>query len=340
MHANSLHIIRTLTLFVTFQMFTSPLLAATILDVTKLSYPLMATPKFDGIRVLTLPPVDKTYSCRAVTRKWKPIPNDHVRRWMELNLCPGLDGEAMVPGEFHDVSSGIMKKEGKPDFTLNFFDLVGDNLDEPYYQRAIHLSNFYSGFDLHVGVVTPKRIDSLAQLENYEEHCLTVGFEGVMLRRQLSPYKCGRSTLREAFLLKLKRVDQSEAYVIASFEEEANNNPLERDAFGNAKRSTHKANKAGKGRLGGFICKPEEKGPLDLDDVEWVHKNVRNLKAAVQKHPYFFSVGSGFNDLQRKEWWPNQFSGNRLTYAHQLLGAKKGGKPRFPRFKGFRHADD
>lgn len=322
-------------------MFTSPLLAATIRDVTKLQFPLIATPKLDGIRCLTIPTEEKGKLCKAVTRKWKPIPNDRTRNWIETLLRPGWDGELMVEGGFNDVSSAIMKKSGDPRFFYHVFDFVGNkDLSQPYYERIL---NVFANAKEKEPIVKAVPISIMYRLEDllkYEEQCLAEGYEGVMLRSQLSSYKCGRSTLNERKLLKLKRVDQSEAYVVCAFEEMANNNPLEQDAFGYAKRSTHAANKVGKERLGGFICKPEHLGPITLEDTHWAGQNRKDLRTATQKHPHFFSVGSGFNDLQRKEWWATPMQGFRITYAHQLLGAKSEGKPRFPRFKGFRPQDD
>ena len=53
-----------------------------------------------------------------------------------------------------------------------------------------------------------------------------------------------------------------------------------------------------------------------------------------------FSVGSGFTDAQRLDFWRNAESliGKVIKYKSFTVGVKD--KPRFPIFLGFRHKDD
>ena len=100
-------------------------------------------------------------------------------------------------------------------------------------------------------------IRDAAQLAAYEEKCLAEGYEGVMIRTPDSPYKCGRSTEREGWLLKIKRFEDDEAVVLETYEGLSNLNPAERDAFGRTKRSSCKENKVGRGELGGFVVQSD-----------------------------------------------------------------------------------
>jgi DNA ligase-1 len=75
-----------------------------------------------------------------------------------------------------------------------------------------------------------------------EEDFLSHGYEGVMLRDPNGPYKHGRSTLREGFLMKLKQFTDGEAVVVRLEEGHHNQNELERDELGRAKRSRHQEN--------------------------------------------------------------------------------------------------
>jgi len=50
-----------------------PMLAVAIKDLDDLDYPLYVSPKLDGIRCLIHPELG------PVSRKFKPIPNDHIR---------------------------------------------------------------------------------------------------------------------------------------------------------------------------------------------------------------------------------------------------------------------
>ena len=105
----------------------------------------------------------------------------------------------------------------------------------------------------HVEKILPVEIRDAAQLAAYEEDCLAEGYEGVMIRTPDSPYKCGRSTEREGWLLKIKRFEDAEAVVLETYEGMSNHNEAQRDAFGRTKRSSAQAGKVGRGELGGFV---------------------------------------------------------------------------------------
>jgi DNA ligase-1 len=126
----------------------------------------------------------------------------------------------------------------------------------------------------------------------------------------MSPYKCGRSTLREGWLLKLKRFIDEEAEVVGFEEEMQNNNEKTRDAFGLSERSSHQDNKTGKERLGSFVV-----------------KNPRGE----------FKVGTGFTASQRQSFWERRDSliGKVVTVKFFPIGIKD--LPRHPVFKGFRN---
>ena len=80
-----------------------------------IAYPVLASPKLDGIRCLAGNGV-------AFSRSMKRIPNDYVQQvFRELELH-GLDGELMLDGDFNNVQSGIMSVHGRPKFYFNVFD--------------------------------------------------------------------------------------------------------------------------------------------------------------------------------------------------------------------------
>src|SRR5688572_14503491 len=113
-----------------------PMLAATIKDIKELTFPLLASPKLDGIRCVIL-------NGKAVTRNLKPIPNDFIRNFLESHPeLDGLDGELMLndppapkkieieEGEggldFNHVQSAVMSSDGEPDFYYAVFDYHND----------------------------------------------------------------------------------------------------------------------------------------------------------------------------------------------------------------------
>jgi len=278
-------------------------------DLSKLRYPVAVTPKIDGIRCLIVDGV-------AVSRSWKPIRNRHVQALLE-GLPDGLDGElVVVGGTFQDTTSGIMSEWGTPTFTYQVFDWAGwakHDLREGYLKRVLLLSALYTG-RWPVEKVLPQIVASEADLEDAERMYLSYGHEGIMIRDPDGPYKEGRSTTREGYLLKLKRFVDTEAVVIGFEELLLNQNEATRNAFGHTTRSADQAGLVRGSTLGALL----------------VH------------HPTFgtFSVGTGFSAAQRGEIWHHQLKYlNRVAkIKYQEVGILE--KPRFPVFIGFRAPED
>lgn len=297
-------------------MITKPLLAATLENIFTLQFPLLATPKLDGIRCLNI-------DGKAVSRKFIDIPNHHIRNWIETHTEPGMDGEIVIPGAtFNETQSAVMTEEGTPDFMYCIFDYVKDDINKPYSDRCNDLCEWMRSWDektvrslVHISVLIPKLITSLEQLELYEMNAVLDGYEGVMLRKPNGAYKCGRSTLKECILLKWKRMETAEAIVIGFVEQMENQNEKTKDNLGNSKRSKKKEHMVPKGTLGTLLVRDVDTG-----------------------RP--FGVGTGFSDELRKEIWNNQalYIDKKITYQFQPHGTKD--KPRIPSFKGFRDERD
>ncbi len=112
---------------------TKPMLASKCQHPDALSFPVLATPKLDGIRCLKI-------NGRALTRSFKPVSNRFTRGWIEANLSDGLDGELIVRGTtFSETAGHIGRESGEPDFTFAVFDYVTDGVDVPYVCRMQEL---------------------------------------------------------------------------------------------------------------------------------------------------------------------------------------------------------
>ena len=286
-----------------------PMLAGKCEQMSSLRFPVLATPKLDGIRCLKI-------GGRALTRSFKPISNRFTREWIEANLPDGLDGELLVPGvSFSETAGHIGRHEGEPDFRFHVFDYVSEGVDVPYACRMQELARLPE-FE-RVQKVLPQEMRSLDQLAAYEERCIAEGYEGVMVRTPDSPYKCGRSTEREGWLLKIKRFEDAEAIVLDTYEGLTNNNPAEKDAFGRTKRSSSMENKVGRGELGGFV--------------------VRHAVTGVEFRLGYNHVLGG---IDRVVLWEQRdtLRGKLVKFMHQPSGAKEA--PRFPKFIGFRETWD
>ncbi len=292
-------------------MITKPMLASAIEDINQIKFPVYASPKLDGIRCLKV-------NEEIVSRTLKLIPNRYIRDKLK-NLPNGLDGELMLnrPASFQEITSSIMSRDGEPDFIYYVFDYVSSNVNKLFFQRYEELCNFKSLLPNMVKIVPQQLISSVKDLINYEEQCLLKGFEGIMVRNVSAPYKCGRSTLKEGYLLKLKRFDDSEALVIDMHEMMSNQNEKIKDNLGNSKRSLSKKGLVPAGMLGEFVVK-------DINN-DW------DLR---------LGTGEGLTQELRKEIWNNKdkYIGRFVKYKYQKVGMKE--LPRFPVWIGFRDEED
>jgi DNA ligase-1 len=289
------------------------MLSGTLDDIADAKFPLLATPKLDGIRCLII-------DGKALSRKFKAIPNHHIRQSLEASLDGlVLDGELMINGaNFNGVQSGVMSEDGTPNFEYWVFDYVTD-LSKPYHQRMTELGAL--SLPKFCKKVLPVVVNNVEELVQLETAWLAQGFEGVMLRSMKSPYKNGRSTLREHYLLKLKQFKDSEAKVIGFIEQLHNSNEAEVDELGHTKRSKAQDGMIPAGTLGKFVV-------VEVGDTPWKGKE------------FFVGTGEGLTAELRKEIWNNQdkYQDKLITYKYQPHGVKD--LPRLPIWRGFRDERD
>jgi DNA ligase-1 len=185
-----------------------------------------------------------------------------------------------------------------------------------YSERTWAIYNF-STYNKFNDVVFKMPIDCGKEKELFDWfiECETEDGEGICFRTPNSPYKQGRSTLKEQYLVKLTRMLQSEAIIIGMEEAMENINPRQYNAVGAMDRSSCKHNLVGKNTLGALI--------------------VRDIKTNQE-----FKIGTGFDDAHRIAIWKNQVSmiGKIVLYKHKPHGQKL--LPRCPSFKGFRKESD
>lgn len=282
-------------------------------DLDRIRYPVLASAKLDGIRCLIKDGV-------AYSRTLKPIRNYHVQRLLGRPEYEGFDGELIVgsptaKNAMQASTSGIMSYEGEPDFHFYVFDKWNRTCSFDDVQTQLALADNLPSF---IGGHVHRTLGNSRALEQYEEDCISEGYEGVIIRDPLAKYKFGRSTTREGWMLKLKRYAQSEAVIIGFEELMHNANSPELDERGYTKRSSAQNGKVPSGMLGAFIC-------LDA----------RNPAGKI------FNVGTGFTEADRIAFWHNRdaLKGKMITYSHfDLTGTKEA--PRHPVFISFRDRDD
>jgi DNA ligase-1 len=284
-----------------------PMLAAPVTDIELLQYPVLASPKLDGIRCVVIDGV-------AYSRSLKPIPNETVQKFFADGKYDGFDGELIAgphnaQNVFNRSTRFVMKRDAVDDWAFYVFDWIqgGITIERMGLVESLEWSP-------HVRPVIQTTIGNVEALREYERVSLSQGFEGVMIRSIGGEYKHGRSTLKEGLLLKLKRFADDEALVIGVECLMRNGNAVETNALGYTERSSAADGLIPMDALGALIVRR-------ADGVE-------------------FKVGSGFTETQRYDFWLRQdeIIGKIITYKHFEVGAKD--KPRFPIFKGFRDEKD
>ncbi len=290
-------------------------------DTSKIRYPVLASPKVDGIRCVIR-------GGKVLTRSLKPVPNDFIRGRLETISKSSLDGELVNfgdPTNFQATSSAVMRKSGEPCVAFLVFDCLDMGEDADFEERLSdahalvkELDFSLDGDGIEVRVIEHEPIESEEQLLAYEARCLAKGYEGVMLRDPNGKYKHGRSTLKEGGLVKLKRFADAEAVIVGFEERMHNTNEAYKDELGRTKRSSAQAGKVGRGDLGAFV--------LSMDGVK---------TTTVE-----FTCGSGLNDAQRVDFWArrDELLGKLVKFKYLSHGMKDA--PRHPTFIGLRDVRD
>ncbi len=286
---------------------------------TEIPKAVFASPKLDGIRSVIR-------ESGALSRKLIALPNRSLQARVAnfARLASGLDGEFIVgdprdPDCYRKTESAIMSQDGEPNFTFYVFDCTHpDVIGQEYYARMCYAEKLVSDLQL---VGAP--VVLLEQIPVYSKEDLLVverdfyeqGFEGTMIRSIGGRYKFGRSTVKEAILLKVVRRKREEAILTGFVQAEKNTNEQVRDELGHAKRSSAKAGKVKVDAVGSLIATSEKWGEI--------------------------RVGSGcLTDAELTEMWldPDAYIGRTISFEYRPHGAHK--KPRFPQFKGWRSEID
>jgi DNA ligase-1 len=266
-------------------------------------YPVLASPKLDGVRCLIWRGV-------AYSRNAKPLRNKFVQNWARKHH--NLDGELIVgsptEGEVLGRSMAVTAIEGEPDFRFHLFDTLNA---QQFLERVKYIQSEHDG--AHRVVKVPHHhVGHQEQLRHHELTWLQKGYEGVMLRDPLGVYKHGRSTLLEGGLIKVKRFMDGEATVTELEEAETNTNEAFEDELGRTKRSSAKAGMVGNGMVGTILAHSKEWGALRVAPGKMSH-------------------------FDRKVWWEARTAAGKHIMIGKTIHWRSFGygikdKPRFPRF--------
>lgn len=295
-----------------------PMLASACTDTTKLKFPVLVSKKLDGVRCTVQGGV-------LLSRSLKPIPNVHVQKLFST-LPEGIDGELIygdpcAPTAYRDTVSIVMSDDKPADgVRLHVFDIFAPP-SVPFGVRIVHACMAVTDEENpNVVFVDHVHVKNIKELDAYEITALEEGNEGVMIRSLDGPYKCGRSSEREGYLLKLKRFQDCEAEVVAFYELMHNDNEAFTNELGRTARSSHAENKIGLDTLGGFI--------------------VRGLNGPYEGVEFRVGNGEGMTQELRKQFWNDRpaLLGRTMKVKYFPSGSKD--RPRHPLWLGWRDKRD
>lgn len=284
-----------------------PMLAVEAEDFNKLTYPLLASYKLDGIRCLITKEGPRT-------RSLKPVPNKFIAEKL-ATLPVGLDGEIVImDGEgkvdFRATTSAVMARKGEPKFEFHVFDLF--NSKSMFGERSMKLVDLR--LPKWVTLVNQMPVGCAKDIHSLFKEAIADGYEGLILRSPEGPYKFGRATLKSQWMLKVKPWKDAEARVVAITEACENTNEATTNELGRTKRSSAKAGKVPKGTLGSLV----------VSSPKW---------------PKDFEIGTGFTEEEAQLMWADKkIVGKTVRFAYVDAGGYD--VPRHCSFQGFRDERD
>jgi DNA ligase-1 len=285
-----------------------------------LPFPLLCSPKFDGIRGLPQP---TDFGSKVLSRTCKPLRSTQLQKLFGIPEMHYLDaeyteGDPCTPDCYIRSDSHIMSFNKPGNLTAYVFDDASPEL---------HMKSFWFRLEAakervakinrpDVVFVEHELCRDVDELLAFEAKVLAQGFEGVMMRTQRGMYKdWARATWNDGIIFKLKRFAEDEGLLVGVEENQVNNNEQVIDERGYAKRSKAMAGLSAGGRVGTFL-------------VEFQGTIIR-VATGTFKHPMLIEI------------WNNQeaYVGKKIIkFRHFLVGVKD--LPRYARAVGFRDRMD
>lgn len=286
-----------------------------------LTYPLMASLKYDGNRCLLM---DGSFYSR--TMKAQPNRNlrDHLGELVNLAVKHQLifDGELWSPEiPFNELQS-IIRAEDKPipsHVQFYLFDMMDHEewgcCDTPFIDRYHRLEDFWAAHTpAHTKLVIQAVVDNPGMVRGMYNVALADGFEGVMLRSLNGGYKHGRATTKEGLIYKMKPFETADAVIIGYEQQKAVKDDAVRTV--NELGRTARTSKAEDHTL------VDNMGALRVRDE--------------QGREFNLGWGKGWSISRRHQLWKSRASliGQWVEYRYMAVGTKD--LPRLPQLIRFR----
>lgn len=320
-------------------------------NLNEINYPLLVSNKIDGIRCIL-------YKGEILSRSLKQIQNKQLREKLqpladytrEYNLI--LDGECYSPElTFQQITSMVMtqdfsdpksiKKYGEVKKIPNHlkfhcFDAIkDDNLDVPFIDRVKLVETVAMLFEDIMYPVQEYLLNNKEEVEKHFEIALDNGEEGLILRSPEGKYKCGRCTLKEQNVFKLKPYINFDAQVTGVVQST--------EVDPNAEKKTNELGRSVTSK------KKEDRILIEKASAFWVKyctecngtgKAMNGSEPCTCPFCKDLKVVLAKTDEEKEEIWRNKESyiGKWIQYKGMMIGAKD--VPRHPVMERFREDKD
>jgi len=279
------------------------------IDLTQIKYPLLASYKLDGIRCVFK-------NGEMLSRSLKPIRNIQLQarfaHLIELSKQGDvLDGE--IYGHdltFQEITHFVMTMdlgdEPIPD-GLKFYCF--DIYNEDKFEKRVEKYNDLLEAEDVVVCVDQFEVNNEEDVNEMFETAIECGYEGLILKNPNGDYKCGRGTVKQGLIYKVKPFETFDGKIVSVYERMENLCESKINELGRSQKARHKNEVASTGIAGGFII---------------------DYKKVLQK------VTLTGDEKFRTDIWNNRESyvGKWIEFKGMLVGSKD--KIRHPNFVRFR----
>jgi DNA ligase 1 len=280
-------------------------------DLSTVSFPLLASTKLDGIRCIF-------YKGEILSRSLKQIQNkqlrerfEQIRKYSEDNQCV-LDGEIYSPKlNFQEITHFVMTQDLEdeviPDH-LKFYcfdNINSDLIETPFNARLSNSKAVCDLFPYEMESVEHWAVYSKEEVEQVFDQVILKGYEGLILRDPKGKYKFGRGTIKEGLIYKVKPFVTFDAKITGVEQSTEVNEEAEKKTNELGRSVTSK--------------KKDDRHLIEKASAFWVDYEGKPLKVVL-----------AMTDHEKVAVWANRASliGKTIEYKGMLVGSKD--VPRHP----------
>jgi len=301
------------------------------IELDKIKYPLLGSTKLDGYRCIF-------YNGEMLTRSLKQVQNKQLREKFEVLRKYSEEHNLILDGEIysHELtfqqlnkffmsedleSARSIKRYGEifkmPEHVKFYlFDCVkDDDFDVAFAYRDRYSQDIASKFPELIILVEQRMVNSKKEVENMFEFALERDYEGLILKSLGGRYKCGRGTVKEGLIYKVKPFITFDSKII-NVEQATKVDP-------NAEKKTNE--------LGRSVTSKKKNDRILVEKASNFVVKYKDLNV---------SVVIAMTDIEKEEIWKNKdkYIGKIIEYKGMLVGSKD--VPRHPVFVRFRNDKD